>query len=770
MTDRMIMASKSDSLFEGLVYTFREEGIAHVGNKLNSVLKRTISSKLSPSWDQDNFLVDVLFINGCDYSVPHPIRYRVAHQIEQLHAAGMTAAQVDAWNLSDSYLRNARTFIIFRCPCTDEIESFIVKAKRLNKRVIYDIDDLVIDTSYTDLIPFVQRMPLEDKAAYDDGVRRMGRTLSLCDCAITSTEALAEELRKYVPRVYVNRNTASESMLDYSNRAVYRRDILPTLAASEISWKDRKIYKLAKQRMHARNSGEAITIGYFSGSITHNADIELVLPALVDIMDADPRVNLLLSGEIDASHELSRFGTRVKTAPFCDWRRLPELIGACDISIAPLEDTLFNRAKSENKWVEASLVRVPTVASSVGAFKRMIQDGVTGFLCSDLESWRSTLLKLITSADLRHRVADNAFKFCLENCTTVGAAKNLRDIILSEQTPNLMMALPSLNTSGGVLVALRHCSMLQEAGYDVWIANTDGKQKWIDAFECKLPVLNRTVRSGEVDGCPFTASIDVGVATLWDTLDFVKRYSRIGKVKYLVQNFETDFYLPGNPLRVQANATYLEHRGVDYLTISPWCREWLVERFGQVCQLVPNGIDVEAFSPIRRDYSTGKIRILIEGDCGSEYKNVDEAFRIVERLDPNKYEIWYMSYTGTTKPFYRIDVNLGSVPHEKVADVYRQCHILLKTSILESFSYPPLEMMATGGQVVAVPNGGNAEFLRNEENCLLYAQGDLKSGAEAIERLVDDGPLRDKLYQNGIDTAVVRDWRVLKNEIIRLYS
>ena len=79
-------------------------------------------------------------------------------------------------------------------------------------------------------------------------------------------------------------------------------------------------------------------------------------------------------------------------------------------------------------------------------------------------------------------------------------------------------------------------------------------------------------------------------------------------------------------------------------------------------------------------------------------------------------------------------------------------------------------MMATGGQVVAVPNGGNAEFLRNEENCLLYAQGDLKSGAEAIERLVDDGPLRDKLYQNGIDTAVVRDWRVLKNEIIRLYS
>ena len=31
--------------------------------------------------------------------------------------------------------------------------------------------------------------------------------------------------------------------------------------------------------------------------------------------------------------------------------------------IAPIEKILFNEAKSENKWVEASLVKVPTVAS-----------------------------------------------------------------------------------------------------------------------------------------------------------------------------------------------------------------------------------------------------------------------------------------------------------------------------------------------------------------------------------------------------------------------
>ena len=38
-----------------------------------------------------------------------------------------------------------------------------------------------------------------------------------------------------------------------------------------------------------------------------------------------------------------------------------------------------------------------------------------------------------------------------------------------------------------------------------------------------------------------------------------------------------------------------------------------------------------------------------------------------------------------------------------------------KTSFLESFSYPPIEMMATGGYSVVVPNDGNREYLVNGE-------------------------------------------------------
>ena len=299
--------------------------------------------------------------------------------------------------------------------------------------------------------------------------------------------------------------------------------------------------------------------------------------------------------------------------------------------------------------------------------------------------------------------------------------------------------------------------------------STDDNFKWFSAFGHKFPVLNRVVAAGTMDECPFYAQIDKAVATLWDTVDFLKRYPRLGERFYLVQNFETDFILPGNYLRLIANSTYFDN-SLKFLTISKWCVDWLQNRFGQEVNFARNGIDVEQFYPVARDFSSDKIRILIEGDCSSEYKNVDESFMITNRLNSDKYEIWYMTYTGTKKSFYRIDRNLGAVPHDDVADIYRQCHILLKTSKLESFSYPPLEMMATGGFVVARPNGGNAEYLIDNENCLLYSPGDYEGAVDAIERISSDVDLRLRLIEGSRKTVMSRDWKALEPEIAALYE
>ena len=130
----------------------------------------------------------------------------------------------------------------------------------------------------------------------------------------------------------------------------------------------------------------------------------------------------------------------------------------------------------------------------------------------------------------------------------------------------------------------------------------------------------------------------------------------------------------------------------------------------------------------------------------------------------------YMSYQGKPKNWYRIDKFLSKIPYDKVGNVYKQCDILIKSSYFESFSYPPLEMMATGGYCIVVPNDGNIEYLKNEENCLFYKLGDIDSAIHSIERLISDIKLQQRLYENGLNTAKKRDWKNFKNQILSLYE
>ena len=110
--------------------------------------------------------------------------------------------------------------------------------------------------------------------------------------------------------------------------------------------------------------------------------------------------------------DLKNFSSRIIRHPFVDWRKLPELIAQVDINLAPLMDTLFNRAKSENKWMEAALVQVVTVASKVGAFEECIENGTTGVLCDTLDEWKISIKNLIEQPELRKRIALNAYYYC----------------------------------------------------------------------------------------------------------------------------------------------------------------------------------------------------------------------------------------------------------------------------------------------------------------------------------------------------------------------
>ena len=681
---------------------------------------------------------DVLFINGCDTAtVPHPFRYRVLHQMEQLNANFLETDTYFYLNFEPIIVRNYRVIIFFRCPWTEKVEEAITLGKSLNKKILFDIDDLVFDTKYTNIIPYVKSLSTKDKEIYDNGVKLMGKTLKLCEGAITTTDALAKELRNYVSYVFVNHNVASEEMWKLSQNALINKE--------------------------NKKKDDHIIIGYFSGSITHNPDIEMIKQPIIKILREFKNVQLLLLGILDFPNFLRDFHSQILIKNFGNYTELPDFISNVDINIAPIESNIFNEAKSENKWVEAAMVKVPTVASNFGAFKQVIQHNETGLLCSNINDWYISLKNLIVNENLRKAIGEKAYDVCKERYNTIKTGKKLSNFINSISNKHIGFFLPSLQISGGIYVILKHACILKDEGWDVDLIIPKRKR---DFFEFE----GHTFNCLSLDSNILMAQYNIIVATFYLTLFDILNYYRTQRYLYLIQNYETDFYPYGINYRFIAEKTYSAPSFVEYITVSKWCQKWLWKKYNKKSKYIPNGIDFQNFPSHKRDLKQKKIRILIEGDCACDYKNVDESFKIVEKLDKNKFEVWYLSYNSEPKKWYRVDKFLNEIPHEEVNKIYNDCDILLKSSWLESFSYPPLEMMATGGYSIVAPNGGNKEYLKDGENCLFYKLGDINSALKCINRLISDEKLQNTLYKNGISTAKKRDWKHFRNQIISLYN
>jgi glycosyltransferase involved in cell wall biosynthesis len=88
---------------------------------------------------------------------------------------------------------------------------------------------------------------------------------------------------------------------------------------------------------------------------------------------------------------------------------------------------------------------------------------------------------------------------------------------------------------------------------------------------------------------------------------------------------------------------------------------------------------------------------------------------------------------------------LGRLVPQHVRDVMRQADIVFVPSLWESCPYSCLEAMAAGRAIVASDAGGLPELLRHRENALVLPAGDGDGFTAALEELLGDSALRQRL-------------------------
>lgn len=242
------------------------------------------------------------------------------------------------------------------------------------KRVLFDVDDLVFDTRYAHLVMNTLDQDIDAAHWWDFWFGYLGRmraTLDLCDGAIATNDFLAARLTECTERpVAVVPNFFNREQREISDRI----------------WDEKRASGFAR-------NGE-FTLGYFSGSPSHNHDYGMVEQAIAALMTRRPEVRLLTVGYIAPSPLLERFRDRLQHAPFQDWINLQRLVGSVELNLMPLAPSVFTDCKSPLKYFEAAIAGTLSIASPSHNYAAAIAHGVNGYLARGHE-WEQQIEDLL---------------------------------------------------------------------------------------------------------------------------------------------------------------------------------------------------------------------------------------------------------------------------------------------------------------------------------------------------------------------------------------
>ena len=344
--------------------------------------------------------------------------YRCDHQAQQLECVGISSdiacsAELDLVAAVDHY----HTFVLNRVQWSEEVARFIEAARGAGRSVVFDTDDLIFDADlYLEFATFLHDADETVRAGWRERIERYRKTLEACDRATVSTDPLAAYAGRHVSRVDVVYNAVSLQLVHHADQALGGRSYAEQVAADR-----------------------AVTIGYLSGSASHNRDFLEAADAIVWVLENYAHVNFLVVGFLELDRRFDRFQSRVTKIPKQPFHALLTLTTRIDINLAPLErENPFNECKSCVKYLEAGLVGVSTIASARPDFVRVIDHGRNGMLVDTPSEWQDALRQLVESRELRRTIGSHAAEDVRANHTTKARAPLLQRALVDERAEEIL--------------------------------------------------------------------------------------------------------------------------------------------------------------------------------------------------------------------------------------------------------------------------------------------------------------------------------------------
>ncbi len=320
-----------------------------------------------------------------EMSIAQCKKYRVQQKHDMFESLGFDCTTL-SWNDTQACLNALQTHslvIFYRVPAFPNVVSIINEAKRLRLPTLWEVDDFIFDK---EVLSKSKTLAALDRTTFDqllEGADLYRNAMLLCGKGIASTTGLASAMKMAgLSEVHVIENALDQHTLEVAAKVCHN---------------------------HTLHHNGILRIVYGSGTNTHNIDFQEAAPAIVKILEKFPNVRFRLIGTLDLPEIFSGFEEQVERLPTCSYEEYLSNLAECDISIAPLESYIFNDSKSNIKYLEASIVKVPSVCSPRAAFSLAIAHGENGFLCETVNEWEAALTILVTDAAKRAHVSEAAY-------------------------------------------------------------------------------------------------------------------------------------------------------------------------------------------------------------------------------------------------------------------------------------------------------------------------------------------------------------------------
>jgi GT2 family glycosyltransferase/glycosyltransferase involved in cell wall biosynthesis len=153
----------------------------------------------------------------------------------------------------------------------------------------------------------------------------------------------------------------------------------------------------------------------YMGSLTHSRDLDLLRPAFDLLADQGTEIQLEVVGGEPRSNG-DRWYERTSPPPnhssyprFVPWLRSQR--HRWDLAVAPLEDTPFNRCKSDLKLLEYAALGLPGAYSDVGVYESCRHEENGLLVSNEPEAWAEAIMRLARDSELREQLAREAFGY-----------------------------------------------------------------------------------------------------------------------------------------------------------------------------------------------------------------------------------------------------------------------------------------------------------------------------------------------------------------------